>query len=66
MPNLPGRYEHSINKGEAVRPEVVVVRVETQHVACLGGCGASVAPGQKCQECAAAAVDAWLASRQQR
>lgn len=30
---------------------------------CLGGCGVTVAPGQKCVACATAAVAAWVAKK---
>lgn len=62
-PSLQGRYEHSIQKGEAIRPQVEVIEGERVYVPCGGGCGRPVAPGQKCPECARAAVDAWLAER---
>lgn len=62
MPNLPGRYEHSIAKGEAIQ-SVAPLPYVAEYVDCLGGCGAQVGPGQRCAPCATRAVLAWLATR---
>ena len=65
MPNLKGRYEHSQQKAsdEPPAPRIVSPYVPSVLVPCLGGCERMVPAGQKCVECATAAVDAWLASK---
>jgi len=61
MPNLPGRYEHSIAKGEERERMAPVAFEAGALVPCLGGCGELVGAGQKCVDCATAAVVAWRA-----
>lgn len=64
-PNLPGRYEHSIAKGEEQQPTAIAAFEVDEHVPCLGGCGAMVGPGQKCVACATAATVAWWENRRE-
>ena len=65
MPNLKGRYEHSQQKTSdaPASPRIAATWVPSVLVPCLGGCERMVPLGQKCVECATAAVDAWLASK---
>ena len=65
MPNLKGRYEHSQQKASdaPASPRIAAPYVPSVLVPCLGGCERMVPAGQKCVECATAAVDAWLASK---
>lgn len=62
MPNLPGRYAHSLEKGEERERMAPVAFEAGECVPCLGGCGELVGPGMKCAPCATAAVVAWRAT----
>ena len=58
MPNLPGRYEHSVQKGEAERPTAVDTSGKP-FVPCRLGGMVLVGEGQSCVACATEAVRLW-------
>lgn len=66
MPNLRNRYEYSQGKDDKYNLEVIPTAGERSYVPCLGGCGELVAPGQKCVDCAMAAVEEWKTERDHR
>ena len=65
MPNLRNRYEYSQQKDSAAEetPRVSAPYVASALAPCLGGCERMVPTGQKCAQCAADAVNAWLKTR---
>jgi len=64
MPNLIGRYEHSIKKAVEPEPSVGVSAGQPYHD-CAGGCGVQVR-ANKCSPCAEQATREWALTRKSR
>ena len=62
MPNLPGRYQYSMEHEREPLEKVGIAALPSKRWPCPG-CGISIPEGQKCAPCADAAVKVWLADR---
>jgi len=62
MPNLPGRYQYSMEH-QREPLEKAGIAAPPSKVGQCSGCGTPVPEGQKCIPCADEAVSLWVASK---